>query len=99
MISMAEITEACDVFTDDTSLDAQLSSLLFASHGILRRPLVPHANPQLVHLRKVVEEEVHGMGAEGVGHLDEVEEQVNVAGRLGERSADLVGRWSAAGMT
>ena len=28
MISMAEITDACELFTDDTSLDAQLASLL-----------------------------------------------------------------------
>ena len=28
MFSMAEITDACDLFTDDTSLDSQLASLL-----------------------------------------------------------------------
>ena len=28
MISMAEISDACDLFTDDTSLDAQLATIL-----------------------------------------------------------------------
>ena len=33
MISMAEITDACNLFTDDTSLDAQLATILPSDAG------------------------------------------------------------------